>query len=207
MKISKKLLTIIIIILVGGGVFLYKWASHKKGAVSVAKASARVKGPANASVQIIEFVDFQCPACAKGTEDLKGWLAKYPDQIRLELKYFPLSMHKHSFVSAVYAQCAANQDVFWPFTEEVFKHQEKWKDLEDARPVLDYLVQQAGADMEELEDCVSDEEVHKVIMKDKEEGKLLKIQSTPTYFINDEMVVGTPSLDEKLKQLLHEKQN
>jgi len=104
-----------------------------------ALAKAKVKGDVNAPIQIAEFVDFQCPSCAHGAKDLKKFMGEHPNTIRLEVKYFPLKMHKHAVLSARYAECAARQNKFWPFHDYLFKGQNKWKRLLDAKPVFEFI--------------------------------------------------------------------
>lgn len=203
-KISKKFAAILIIVICLGAVYGTKFfiGLSKKGLI--ADATAKVKGSNGAPIKVVEFIDFQCPACAGGAKYLKQMMKKYPGAIHLELKHFPLKMHRHGFLSSQYAECAARQEKFWLFHDSLLARQGNWKRLADARPAFDRIASEIDLNEQELESCLQGEAAGKAIEKDKAEGQALKIQSTPTYFVNGKMVVGKKSLDLKIKELLKE---
>ena len=198
MKLSKQLLTGIIIVGAIATVVAVKLIISNS-AVAVDPVVARTKGPLKAKVNVIEFIDLECPACANGTKILKEYFERYPGQIHLEVKYYPLmNMHKHALQVASYAECVAAQGKFWPFLEPLMAQQAQWSQLINAQGIFDQLAQAAGADMEKLKTCLSSDAVSTTIMAEKNVGRSRGVQSTPTYFINDKMVVGTKSLVDEL---------
>ena len=197
-KMSKQALTVSIIILVVGGVFIFKNINSTTG-VSVDPVESRSKGPESAKVKIVEFIDLECPACARGAMILKEYLVKYPDQIRLQVKYYPLmNIHRHALQVAYYAECSARQGKFWPFFEPLMASQQQWSQLVNAEAIFDQLAQGASVDMGQLKSCVKSTDVTTTITAEKTVGRSMGVQSTPTYFINGNMVVGTKSLVEEL---------
>ncbi len=113
-KLSKINLTLLIIIGCVGLVLGIKYLLG--GSIDVGKGEAnRTKGSPKAPIQIIEYIDFQCPACAKGAIYLKQCFEKYPKKLHIEMRYYPLGMHPHAFQSALYAHCASAQGKFWPY--------------------------------------------------------------------------------------------
>lgn len=76
-----------------------------------------IKGPADAQVTIVEFVDYDCPFCADEEKTIKKVLETYPNQVRLVIKNLPLDMHPKAKHKAVVAECMALQDKFWPAHE------------------------------------------------------------------------------------------
>ena len=170
-------------------------------------ASARVKGVEDAPVRIVEFIDFQCPACAQGAKFLKSFMEQHPGKLRLELKYFPFKTHRHGMLSAQYAECAARQGKFWPYHDYLVERQNNWKRLEDAKPAFDFMAKEVGLDSAQLETCLADESVVSFLEKHKKEGTSLGVRQTPTYFINGKMVVGKKSLQLKLSELFNDSQN
>ena len=114
-------------------------------------------------------------------------------------------MHKHAMVSAQYAECAARQDKFWPFVEKVFDTQDNWKGLNDASVAFNVIAQDLSLDKSKLESCLKDQSVQEYILKNKQEGEKLGVQSTPTYFINNKMIVGTKNLEMELNQFIGRK--
>lgn len=165
----------------------------------------KVKGAKKATVHITEFIDFECPACAQGAVYLKKLMAEHPQAIRLELKYFPLPMHKYSFLGARYSECAGRQGKFWPFHDLLIERQANWKRLDDAKPAFEVMAQEIGLRPETLRQCLADDSVDNLIRKDKMEGDALGVKSTPTYYVNGKMVVGIKSLELELNQLIGEK--
>ena len=201
-KPSKQAATIVIIIMCVVLVLGIKTlTAASRGELSNAKL-ARMKGDTQAPIKIIEFLDFQCPSCANGSKFLKKYMQEHPGKILLQVKYFPLSRHQHAFLSSYYAECAARQSRFWDFQDRLIEQQAKWDKLQDVRPFFDLLAKEAGLDLQELKSCVTDESVQSVVLADKEEGKKLGVQSTPTYFVNDEMMVGVSPLEKKLDLLI-----
>ncbi|MDE2008596.1 MAG: thioredoxin domain-containing protein [Candidatus Omnitrophica bacterium] len=169
--------------------------------VKINPQEARAEGNPNARVKIVEFVDFQCPACAWGLEYLKIFLARHPQDLYIQVRYFPLtSLHHHALISALYSECAARQGKFWALDNLMIPQQAQWAQLINPQPVFDAMARQVGMDMNRLSACLTSNSAHKVINDEKSMGQSLGITSTPTYFINNKMVVGTKSLQEELKK-------
>ncbi len=164
------------------------------GSLEQERASKRVKGDENAALLITEYIDFQCPSCAYGAKYISDTMAQYPGLIRLELRHFPLRMHKHAIVAARYAECTLHQDKFWEFHDKALAQQSHWRKLVNALPAFDALIKEIGVDDAAFRSCLADEKIVAEINQHKAEGKALGISSTPTYFVNGEMIVGAKSL-------------
>ncbi len=165
--------------------------------------STRSKGNPAAPVSIIEYIDFQCPACAKGVLVLKDYFERYPSKIYLEMRHFPFSrMHRFAFEASEFAECAAQQGNFWEYAQELAIDQPRWSKMMDATGVFRRVAENLLLDMPKLDACLEDEKARSAILKDKEEGKSLGIDSTPTYIINGKMVVGVQPLQEELQKLI-----
>jgi len=191
--------TLVILLVLAGLITGVKLAlSPKKMEINL--QTARAKGNPQARVKIVEFVDFQCPACAYGIEYLKTFFEKHPDDLYLQVKYFPLTnMHHHAMISALYSECAARQGKFWALDDLMIPQQAQWAPLNDPQPVFQSMAAQAGMDTDQLNACLASDDAHKVINDEKAQGQSMGITSTPTYFINGKMVVGSKSLQEELK--------
>ena len=172
---------------------------NKSPAVDFSGAYSRTEGNPDADFQIVEYVDFQCPACAKGFKIISEYVKKYPDGIYVQMRYFPLTQsHYHALRTARYAECAARQGKFWPFVEEMFRRQKQWSQMINAEPVFRDIGERVNIDRQALDSCLNSEDVAKIILADKAKGSQLGIRSTPTYFINKKMIVGTKLLLEEL---------
>ncbi|MDP2652668.1 MAG: thioredoxin domain-containing protein [Candidatus Omnitrophota bacterium] len=163
-----------------------------------ATVSLKSKGPSEAGLKIVEYIDFECPACSQGVRLLNEYFQKYPDKIYLEVKYYPLESHRHAYLSARYVECSLRQDKFWPFLDLLMAQQRQWAVLTDPQPAFHQYAQTAGMNIAQMEGCLKDKAMPDVIFSEKAEGVGMGVRSTPTYFINGEMVVGPKVLKEKL---------
>src|SRR5262249_39983405 len=79
-----------------------------------------VIGPANARITIVEFSGFQCPVCADAVTQARAILDKYPKDVRLVFKQFPLDYHTQSFLAAQAAVAAHAQGKFWEMHNKLY---------------------------------------------------------------------------------------
>jgi protein-disulfide isomerase len=79
-----------------------------------------VRGPADAWVTVVEFSDFECPYCGAVQETLASVLPAYGNDVRHVFKHYPLSFHPFARRTAIAAECAHAQGLFWPFEGLVF---------------------------------------------------------------------------------------
>ena len=193
---SKQKFTLLLILICVVGVLGAKVAFEKmrEAKMKQSRIAARSKGNAASDLHIIEHIDFQCPACAFGSKMLKEYFDKYPDKMFVEMRYHPLTMHTHSFLSARYAECAARQGKFWPFQDSLVERQTEWSPLLNPVPVFEDIAKKAGVDLPTLNSCISDPEVDKLIKEELDQGTALGVRSTPAYFVNGNMLVGANNL-------------
>lgn len=91
------------------------------GDMPVPVDGAPVRGPADAYVTLVEFSDFQCPYCRNAEPTIEAVLAAHPNDVRLVYKEFPLSFHENALPAALAADCAGQQDQFWPMHDLLMK--------------------------------------------------------------------------------------
>ena len=118
------------------------------------------------------------------------------------MKYYPLGMHRHAMQSARYAHCAAKQEKFRPFQDILVERQQQWEGLISADSVFRQIAQEAQIDLKQLDVCLQSERTNQDILEEKVKGTSLGVKSTPTYFVNGKMVVGTKLLQQELNKLL-----
>lgn len=155
------------------------------------------EGSADAPVQIVEFLDFQCPYCKQMVSILDAMRFKYPEQIAITYYNFPLKRHPQSVPAAVAAECAANQGRYVPFHNLLFANQDKFS----VKP-WDSLAVKAGVpDLDAFKGCVNRQETKSLVEKEVHLGDSLKVEYTPTFFINGVKYVGTLS-EEKMDKII-----
>lgn len=152
--------------------------------------SRQIGGP-DAKVTIVEFSDFQCPSCAKMQPTVHNFLDIYKGRIRFMYKYYPLTrLHKHAMEAAHAAECAAGQQQFWPYADQLFARQDSWAPLQDPTTSFMAIAQDTHLDMAKFQACVADPSVEKIIESDAEEARNQQVMATPTFFVGDERLVG-----------------
>lgn len=147
-------------------------------------------GPPDAPVTIVEFSDFQCPYCARARATMHELLARYPDQVRLVARDFPLTMHPQAEAMAVAAACAAEQEAYWPYSEALFERSRTLQ--EEDLPVL---AAELGLHPATFQNCLNSGHNRGEVHGDMGEGSAAGVTGTPTFFINGRMISGAQSLE------------
>lgn len=189
------------VVLVGGLVgivFLIRMARPRLPVTSV--DSPRAKGPANAPLQIIEYSDFQCPACQMAQSELSALFKEFPEKIRLIYQHFPLESHPWSPLAHHSAECAAEQDRFWGFHDRLYATQSIWS-KSPTLPLETFMgyAKDEGLDLDRFSRCLADERVDAKILVEKSAGLGLGVRSTPSFFVNGKLVLGVQNLRKKVE--------
>jgi protein-disulfide isomerase len=138
------------------------------------------KGAAKPVVTLVEWADFECPFCGVAAPLLKGVVEKYPDQVQLVFKHYPLSAHQHAENAARAAVAAQRQGKFWPVQQALFENQKKG--LDEAH-ILE-LAREAGLDMKEFENDIASEATADSVARDRKQADALGLDGTPMIYIN-----------------------
>lgn len=137
------------------------------------------RGEVNASVTIVEFTDFQCPACAAMHPVLEEVLKSYGNKVRFVVRDFPLTMHENARKAAEAANAANAQGKFFEYASLLFKNQKALDVASLKKYASDLGLNRARFDAE-LDRGVYTAE----ITKDLEDGEIYGVGSTPTIFVN-----------------------
>lgn len=175
----------------------------KSTSASLSHNAQRSQGPADAPVQIIEYSDFQCPACGKAQPALNQLLREFEGKIRLTYQHYPLHSHAWSEWAHQAAECAARQDHFWAFHDRLYTEQALWAEGKQA-PLEIFLryAKEGGLDLDTFGRCLTDRSVSSKIREERVGGEGLGIRSTPSFFVNGELIVGVAKLREKVTKIL-----
>lgn len=169
--------------------------------VQVPEASGYVIGNASAPVEILEFADFECPACgsfATLTEpDVRKRLVE-TGQARFRFLDFPLPMHPNSWDASFAASCANEQGKFWDMHDQIFATQDQWSAYVTNRPkaVFSRLARQIGLNESQWDDCYDSQKYKLNIEANRREGERRLVQSTPTFIIGDKLIPGALGFDQ-----------
>lgn len=144
-----------------------------------------IRGAKSAKVTVVEFADFECPACAAYSAEVKKVLAKYPNDVALVFKHFPLTqIHRNAFLAAKYAEAAAVQGKFWEYHDILFANQKEWSGTLNAETFFIGYGRTLQLDLAKLEADSKLSTIEDKIKASFKEGVLLKVQGTPTFFVN-----------------------
>jgi len=158
----------------------------------LAAPKARQIGDPNAKVVIVEYSDFQCPSCAQIEPTVHKFLEIYNGKIRLIYKYYPLTrIHQNSMAAAHAAECAAGQDHFWPYHDRLFQTQLSWAPLQDPTTSFVAIAEEVKLDLGKFQSCYADPSRIAPIELDAKEAVDRQVTATPSFFIDDERLVGT----------------
>ena len=155
------------------------------------KATRLVRGDANAPVTIMTFSDYQCPYCIRSEPVLSEVLARYPEQVRLVHRHFPLdSIHPFSRKAAEAAMCADEQGKFWEFHDAIFARRGK---LEADSFTL--IGTELELDGEALGACITERRYAEFVQQDLDAGRAAGVTGTPAFFINGIALKGARDVD------------
>jgi len=187
-------------VVVGSAVGLVLWLRPSLPKV-VVPASDPFRGPAAAPIVLTEFSDFQCPSCRAVEPVLKQVMTAYPTQVKLVYVNYPLPMHPFAERAAIAALCANEQGKFWDYHDRLFELQPEWSAGTDVRPLFDGYAVALGLDHDRFDACVASGRMLPMLRADIARGTALKIEGTPTLFVNEQRVAVGASFDD-LKQLI-----
>jgi cyclophilin family peptidyl-prolyl cis-trans isomerase/protein-disulfide isomerase len=145
-----------------------------------------VLGKDSARITVIEYSDFQCPYCAMLAPLLPKLVEKYPDDVRVVYRYFPLQSHSNALIAAYAAESAGLQGKFHEMEAAVFANQEKWAGgtAEQATQWLTDQAGQLGLDTTKLAADMKSDAVKARIDRNLQEATKAKLPGTPFLFIN-----------------------
>ena len=158
--------------------------------VNVSSDDDPFMGPADASVTIIEFSDFQCPYCRRVQPVLKQLLKEYEGRVKLVFRDFPLRrIHPQAQKAAEAAQCAADQDKFWAYHDKLFATTTL------SPPDLKQYAKELGLDTKQFDACLDSNKYAQEVEKDLQDGEKPGVSATPSFFVNGQPLSGAASYE------------
>ncbi len=155
-----------------------------------------VKGNATSTVTIVEYSDFQCPACASYYPLIEKVIAENSDRASLVFRNFPLPQHKNAKIAAQAAGAAGLQGKFWEMHDRIFATQTDWENSTDAKNIFKGYAEKLGLDMEKYTTDADSKEVSDKIDADLSGGIKAGVNSTPTFYINGKKIESPQSVQE-----------
>jgi protein-disulfide isomerase len=148
-------------------------------------------GPPDAPITIIEFSDLQCPFCARVVPTLKELMKQYPTQIKWVFRNYPLDFHADAQLAHQATLAAGEQSKFWEMHDLVFSDQESIK-----KDALFDKARRLNLDMTKFAADLESEKIKSQIESDRQSGAALRVDGTPTFYINSQEYSGAISLEQ-----------
>jgi predicted DsbA family dithiol-disulfide isomerase len=144
------------------------------------------KGPADATVTIVEFSDFQCPFCSRVLPALEELMERYPQDVRIVYRHMPLDrIHSRARPAAEASLCAEDQGKFWAYHDLLFANARTLGDAD-----LKRFAQEADLDVDAFEQCVSDRTFQAAVEKDVQAARAIGVTGTPAFVVNGVVLSG-----------------
>lgn len=155
-----------------------------------------MKGNPEASVVIVEYSDFQCPACASYDPLITRVMEEYGDRVLFVYRHFPLkTIHANAVASAAAAEAAGIQGKFWEMHNMLFANQESWAPLNNPSPTFAEYAATLGLNVDQFTADYTADAVRDQVEADYRSGIAANITSTPTFFLQGEKITPPGSYD------------
>jgi len=145
------------------------------------------RGKADAPVTVVEYADFQCPACGVFATTMEAGIVKdYVDtgKVRFVFHDFPLPQHGNAIPAAEAARCAADQGAFWPYHDLLYAKQAEWEN--SAQPLAQFAAyaEQLKLDRGAFETCFNSHTHQATIVQLYQDSSKGGVNQTPTFAID-----------------------
>lgn len=204
---SKQTITMVVIgavIIIGAFIMFKKSPTTNAPTVNIqnlVSSTDHMTGSATAKVQLVEFGDYQCPACGYAYPVIKQVVDAHSSDPNFNFVFrnFPLPMHANALAAAQAAEAAGEQGKYFEMHDLLYTHQNDWADLTDPTAVFENYAQQLHLDMTKFKTAFSDPKITSMLVSQRQQAMDMGLAGTPTFFLNNRQLPGIPSADELLK--------
>lgn len=189
---SKRFLIILAVLILGFIGFVAvqnKKDNANTGGNSTTQPSEHKRGAGKKNVTLLEYGDFQCTACGAYFPILQQIKEKYGDDITFQFRHFPIvQTHQNAMAAHRAAEASAKQNKFWEMHDTLYERQQDWSYSQNISQILEDYATELGLNVEQFKTDYQSATVSDIINADMSAGKKLKVNGTPTFFINGEKV-------------------
>lgn len=183
MKNPWVIIGVIVVLLIGGSVWYSGTVSesYNDGVTIVPK----ITGNTAATVTLVEYSDFQCPACGQFWPVVEEVIAEYGDRISFEYKHFPLiQIHPFAQPAAYAAEAAAQQGKFYEYANLLFTNQDTWAKSATPAAFFATYAEELGLDMDQFMRHQRSPMIKDYVRSQFDEARQLGLTGTPSFFLN-----------------------
>ncbi|WP_017613102.1 DsbA family protein [Nocardiopsis salina] len=150
----------------------------------------------DATVTVVEFLDFECEACRAQYPVIERIREEYERQIDVVVRYFPMPGHTNSAPAAAAVEAAAQQGALEEMYQRMFETQAEWgESQEDRSDVFVGFAEDLGLDMDEFTETMESEETLERVQADFDDGVELGVQGTPTIYVDGQQTTTMPDYE------------
>ncbi len=203
-KLKWIIFAVVVLGILGGVVWLSKSSQQAAYTGDPAKVitdgpiADQVFGSKDQKVVLVEYGDYQCPACGKVFSDIKDLTEKYKDKLTFVFREFPLTtVHPNALAASTAAEAAGQQGKYWEMHDVLYQTQNTWSNLQGNQrgAVFEGYASQLGLDVDKYKQDLASKEVSDKIGRDRETAKTYDTNSTPTFVINGQKFTASTSTD------------
>lgn len=190
---------IVVGLIVWGMIAAAKKASKEESSIPLPNqivSTDWVRGNASSTVTLVEYSDFQCPACAAYFPIVERIFAESSTSIRFVYRHFPLSQHANAIPASQAAEAAGRQGKFWEMYNMIFSTHDNWENSTDVKTVFKGYAEKLGLNMEKYLSDLDLKEIQDKINSDIKGGLKVGINSTPTFYLNGNKIKNPGSYEE-----------
>jgi len=188
----------IIIIFVGFLIFRNDDASAPQ---SKGKPTNHVKG--EGAVTLVEYGDFQCPACGQYYPIVEQVTDKYASDVTFQFRHYPLvSIHPNAFAASRAAESAGKQGKFWEMYDKLYGNQQAWSSSSNPTSIFETYAKQIGINTNQYNKDFKSASVNDAINADLAEGKKIGVKATPTFVLNGKVIENPQPTVEAFSEVL-----
>lgn len=171
--------------------------SEEKQKLLEVVADDYIKGNKEATVTIVEYLDFECEACGAYYPLVKQLAEEFKNDVRFVNRYFPLPGHKNGLPAALAVEAAGKQGKYWEMHDKLFDEQKSWGEKQTPDPtIFEEYAKQIGLNMDQYKKDVKSKEVSERVNRDKISGTQLGVNGTPSFFLNGEKIPNPKTADD-----------
>lgn len=164
-----------------------------------------VKGNAESTVELVEYSDFQCPACAAREPIVEDLLNEFGTHIKFVYRHFPLtSLHDNAIIAARASEAAGIQGKFWEMHDKLFENQALWSKQSDSQAIESFTTYAAeiGIDTAQFINDLDSKAVKSAVESDAKAAKKMNLSSTPSFVLDGTLI--TPKTYEDFRDEVRE---
>lgn len=195
---SKRFILILLgCIIALGAIFIFTRpkasAPNSNSGSNGAQLSNHVMGSTKSGVKLVEWGDYQCPACGSYYPLVKQITDKYTDRIQFQFRNFPLvSLHPNALVGARAAEAAGLQNKYWEMHDQLYQNQQQWSAAADPTPYFDQYAQAVGLNVQKFNQDLKSSYTNDVVQADLAQANKNGFNSTPTFVLDGKQIEQNP---------------